>query len=269
MTCCRCQALERIAGQREPGQREPVAGGRSGSWLASSRGMTTDSGAGVYPATERTTPTRHSDRARYDVQAIHALLDEAITCHVGYIDDGPIVIPTIHVRSGDHLYLHTSSGSRLARLSAQEGGTPVCVTVTLLDGLVLARSQFNHSMNYRSVVVRGAGVAVVGEQERKDGLAAVVEHVAAGRSTHSRPPNRRELAATALVKLPIEEASMKTRNGPPVDDESDLGLPHWAGVVAAKIAYGPAFPAPDLPYDVPVPQQLANYNRSARPSGYR
>ena len=232
--------------------------------------MTTDPGAGVYPATQRTTPTRHSDRARYDVQAIHALLAEAISCHVGYVVDGePVVVPTIHTPVGDQLYLHSSSGSRLAQLAAGPEGTPLCVTVTLIDGLVLARSQFNHSMNYRSVVIRGRGVAVTDDDEKRAALSAVVEHVAAGRARHSRPPTPRELAATTLIRLPIEEASLKSRNGPPADDESDLGLPHWAGVITVRTAYGPAFPSPDLPYDNPVPQQLANYNRAARPQGYR
>jgi len=227
--------------------------------------MTTESSEGVYPATERTTPTRHSDRARYDVQAISAVLDEAITCHVGYVDDGePIVVPTIHTRVDDQLYLHTSSGSRLAKLAGAEGGTPVCVTVTLLDGLVLARSQFNHSMNYRSVVVRGTGTAVTDGQEKLDALAAVVEHIAQGRGRHSRPPTGKELAATALVRVPIAEASLKSRNGPPNDDEGDHELPYWAGVITVRTSYGPAFPAPDLPYDVPVPQQLANYTRRTR-----
>ncbi len=230
--------------------------------------MTTDPGAGVYPATERTTPTRHDDRVRYDVQAIHALLDEAISCHVGYVDDGPIVVPSIHTRIGDQLYLHTSSGSRLAGLAGASGGTAICVTATLIDGLVLARSQFSHSMNYRSVVVRGTAATVTDPEEKRAGLAAVVEHVASGRSRQSRPPNKRELAATTLVRLPIVEASLKARNGPPLDDQQDLALPHWAGVLSVKAAYGPAFPAPELPYDIPVPQELANYNRSTRQSGY-
>jgi nitroimidazol reductase NimA-like FMN-containing flavoprotein (pyridoxamine 5'-phosphate oxidase superfamily) len=232
--------------------------------------MANDPSTGGYPATERTTPTRHGDRARYDAQAIHALLAEVLTCHVGYVVDGePVVIPTIHTPLGENLYLHSSSGSRLARLAAAPGGTPVCVTVTALDGLVLARSQFNHSMNYRSVVVRGIGVAVTDQQEKRDALAAVVEHVAAGRSTHSRPPTPRELAATTVIRVPIEQASMKARNGPPADDHDDLTLPHWAGVISVRTAYGPAFPSPDLPYDVPVPHGLANYHRGARPQDYR
>jgi uncharacterized protein len=232
--------------------------------------VTSETGPGSYPVTARTTPTRHGDRARYDTQAIRALLSEVLTCHVGYVVDGePVVIPTIHTRLGENLYLHSSSGSRLARLAAGPGGAAVCVTVTALDGLVLARSQFHHSMNYRSVVIRGLGVVVTDEQEKRDALAAVVEHVMAGRATHSRPPSPRELAATALVRVPIEEASLKSRNGPPSDDEADLALPHWAGVISVRTAYGPAFPSPDLPYDVPVPQGLANYNRSARPQDYR
>jgi nitroimidazol reductase NimA-like FMN-containing flavoprotein (pyridoxamine 5'-phosphate oxidase superfamily) len=225
-------------------------------------------GASTFPPTRRTTPTRHSDRARYDVPAVHGVLDEALSCHVGYLDQGdPIVIPTIHVRVGDTLYLHSSTGSRLSRLAAR--GTSVCVTVTLIDGLVMARSWFSHSMNYRSVVVRGVGRLVADHAERRAGLAAVVDHVLAGRSAHSRPPTARELAATALVSVPLVEVSMKSRAGPPVDDEPDLALPHWAGVIGVRTGFGPALPAPDLPYDTPTPEPVAHYRRSARPGEYR
>jgi nitroimidazol reductase NimA-like FMN-containing flavoprotein (pyridoxamine 5'-phosphate oxidase superfamily) len=231
--------------------------------------MTTVPPDDAYPATERTTPTRFRERARYERAAVHAVLDEVLICHVGYVDDGsPVVLPTIHTRVGETLYLHGSSGSSLTRLAAGEG-TALCVTVTQLDGLVLARSQFNHSMNYRSVVVRGTGTLVTDDAEKTEALTAVVEHVVAGRSRHSRPPTPKELAATGVVRLPLDEVSLKSRTGPPSDDPEDVGLPHWAGVIGVRQQFGPPLPAPDLPYDRQTPQQLINYHRSARPQGYR
>ena len=195
--------------------------------------MTTDPGPddGVYATT--TTHgiyTRRSDHARYDAQAINSVLDEAIIGHVGYVDDGePFVVPVIHTRVDGVLYLHTSSGSRLARLAA-DGGVTLCVTVSLLEGLVLARSQVGHNVNYRSVVVRGEGVLLTDETEKQDGLTAVVEHLVAGRSRHSRPPTADELAGLGLIRMPLDDVALKSRTGPPVDEEDDLGLHHWAGV---------------------------------------
>lgn len=223
---------------------------------------------GVYAANTRVTYTRRSDHARYDAQAINSLLDEALICHVGYVDDGdPIVVPVIHTRIDETLYLHTAAGSRLAQLAA--AGARLCVTVSLLDGLVLARSQVGHNVNYRSVVARGEGFLVTDDVEKLDVIAAVVEHIVAGRSRHSRPPTAEELAAVELVRMPLDDVSLKSRSGPPVDEEADLGLHHWAGVIGVRYGYGPAFPSPDLPYDRPVPSQLTNYSRSARPQGYR
>jgi len=216
----------------------------------------------------RSVPRPTRGRLRDESQPIQAVLDEALICHVGYLDDGgPVVVPSLHARIEQTLYLHTSSDSGLARLAAD--GTRLCVTVSLLDGLVLGRSQFNHSMNYRSVIARGEGTLVTGDEEKRTAIAALVDHVAAGRSRHSRPPNEAELAATALVRLPLTDVILNSRAGPPVDDRNDLGLYHWAGVIGIRNAFGPAFPAPDLPYDRPVPPQLANYSRSARPHGYR
>jgi nitroimidazol reductase NimA-like FMN-containing flavoprotein (pyridoxamine 5'-phosphate oxidase superfamily) len=223
---------------------------------------------GVYAANTRGTYTRRSDHARYDAQAINSLLDEALICHVGYVDGvDPIVVPVIHTRIDETLYLHTAAGSRLAQLAAE--GTRLCVTVSLLDGLVLARSQVGHNVNYRSVVARGEGVLVTDDAEKLEVMAAVVEHIVAGRSRHSRPPTAEELAAVGLVRMPLDDVSLKARSGPPVDEEADLALHHWAGVIGVRYGYGPAFPAPDLPYDRPVPSQLINYSRSARPQGYR
>lgn len=230
--------------------------------------MTTEPDDGVYAATNRGIYTRRSDHASYDAQAINSLLDEAMICHVGYVDDAiPIVVPVIHTRIDETLHLWTSTGSRLARLCTD--GTPLCVTVSLLDGLVLARSQVGHNVNYRSVVVRGEGQLISDETEKLDVTAAVVEHIVAGRSRHSRPPDAEELAAVGLVRMPLDDVSMKARTGPPNDEEADLALHHWAGVLGVRTVYGPAFPSPDLPYDRPVPNQLTNYSRSARPQGYR
>ena len=212
-----------------------------------------------YRPTPRTTPSRKRDRAAYDRAAVHAVLDEAVHCHLGYVVDGaPVVVPTIHARRGDVLYLHASSGARLARLGAGEG-LPVSVVVTLLDGLVLARSQFNHSMNYRSVTVHGIARLVTGADERAVALAAVVDHVAPGRSAHSRPGDRQELAATAVLRLPLEQAVLKQRTGQVEDDEPDLALPHWAGLVPVRTAFGAPEPAPGVTAELPA--HLAGYRR--------
>jgi hypothetical protein len=211
-----------------------------------------------YPAGPRTTPTRKPDRAVYDAGAVHAVLDEAVICHVGLVVDGePVVLPSIHARIDRDLYLHSSTGARLARLAAAaEGGLPVCVTVTLLDALVLARSQMNHSMDYRSVVVRGRAETVTDPAEKDRALAAIVDHVVPGRSTGSRPANARELAATAVLRIRLTEATLKRRSGPPSDDPEDLGLPYWAGVIPVTTTFGTPRPAADQDPDVPVPADL-------------
>jgi len=214
-----------------------------------------------YEPTPRTTPTRKRDRATYERAAIHAVLDEAVHCHLGYVVDGaPVVVPTIHARHGDVLYLHGSSGARVVRLAAADDGVPVSVAVTLVDALVLARSQFHHSMNYRSVTVHGRARLVTDADERATALAAVVEHVAPGRSAESRPGDRQELAATAVLRLPLEQAVLKQRSGMPVDDEPDLALPHWAGLVPVSTVFGAPEPAPELAGSEP-PAHLAGYRR--------
>jgi len=224
-----------------------------------------------YPRTPRTVPTRLRERARFERAAVHAVLDEALICHVGIVVDGePVVLPTIHTRVGDALYLHTSSGSHLARLAAvpgaptTDGGLPVCVTVTLVDGLVLARSHMHHSMNYRSVVVRGRASVVVDPAERTAAMTAVVEHVVPGRAAGSRAPDAKELAATAVLRVPIVEATLKERSGGPADDADDLGLAHWAGVVPLRTVHGPARPAPDLPPGVEVPEHVTRLEDDVR-----
>jgi len=224
---------------------------------------------GSYSATARTTPTRLRERAGYQADAVHAVLDEALICHLGFVVDGePVVLPTIHARVGQTLYVHASSGARLVR-SIPDDGLPVCVTVTLLDGLVLARSHFHHSMNYRSVVAHGRAHLVSDPRERAEALAAIVEHVAAGRSVLTRGPDAKELAATAVLRLPLNEVSLKSRSGPPKDDEPDLDLPFWAGEMPVHTSYGPPMPAPDLAaHAAAVPDHVRGYRRpvGARPS---
>lgn len=188
------------------------------------------------PVTERTKVRRLPKRGHYDRETIHAILDEALICHVGFVVDGsPVVIPTIHWREDDTLYVHGSSASRMLR-SLKEG-IDACVTVTLLDGLVLARSAFHHSMNYRSVVVFGKAREVDGDEKLR-ALDSLVEHVMRGRSRDVRPPNEIEMRATTVLALPLDEASAKIRTGPPVDDDEDYALPVWAGVVPMKLTRG-------------------------------
>jgi RimJ/RimL family protein N-acetyltransferase/nitroimidazol reductase NimA-like FMN-containing flavoprotein (pyridoxamine 5'-phosphate oxidase superfamily) len=208
----------------------------------------------TYQRTVRTTPKRLGERASYDAALVHSVLDEAYVCHLGFVADGePRVLPTLHTRVGDTLYLHGSTGSR-PLLAAREGGLPVCVTVTLVDGLVLARSQFHHSANYRSVVAHGVAHLVTDDAERAAAFAALVDKVMPGRAADSRPPNRRELAQTAVLALPLREVSAKVRAAGVADDEEDLGLPHWAGVVPLKLTAGLPVPADDLA--VPLPPYL-------------
>lgn len=181
---------------------------------------------------------REPQRARYDRETIEAILDEALICHLGFEVDGqPYVIPTLHARVGDRLYVHGSAASRLLRHLA--GGAPVCVTVTLVDGLVLARSVFNHSVNYRSVVVFGTAT-VVEDDEKREALRALTEQLAPGRWDEARQPTEKELKATWILSLPLDEASAKVRTGPEEDEPEDLDLPVWAGVVPVHLAAEPS-----------------------------
>jgi uncharacterized protein len=208
----------------------------------------------------RTTVRRHPERGLYDRPTIDAILDEALFCHVGFVADGrPFVIPTIHARAGDVLYLHGSPASRMLRTLA--GGLDVCVTVTILDGLVLARSVYNHSMNYRSVVVLGNARPVEDRAEKLAALTAIVEHVAAGRSRDARAPSEKELAGTLVLALPLDEASAKVRTGPPKDFEDDVPLPIWAGVVPLRLVAGEPEAAVDLPDGLTVPGYARDYRR--------
>ena len=208
----------------------------------------------TYPATARTTGRRLRERVTYDAGAAHAVLDEALHCALGFVVDGePRVLPTLHVRIGDTLYVHGSTGSG-PLLAARGDGLAVCVSVTLLDGLVLARSQFHHSANYRSVVAHGHARLVTTDAEKRRVLSALVDKVVPGRSADTRPPTDRELAQTAVLALPLREVSVKARTGGPVDDTEDYALPYWAGVVPMRSV--PARPVPDAGLTVPVPAAL-------------
>ena len=181
---------------------------------------------------------REPQRARYDRETIEAILDEALVCHLGFEVDGqPYVIPTLHARVGDRLYVHGSAASRLLRHLA--GGARVCVTVTLVDGLVLARSVFNHSVNYRSAVVFGTAT-LVEDAEKREALRVLTEQLAPGRWDEARQPTEQELKATWILSLPIDEASAKVRTGPEEDEPEDLDLPVWAGVVPVHLAAEPS-----------------------------
>jgi nitroimidazol reductase NimA-like FMN-containing flavoprotein (pyridoxamine 5'-phosphate oxidase superfamily) len=210
--------------------------------------------------TARTTLRRLPQRGVFDRAAVNAILDEGLVCHVGFAVEGqPYVIPTTYARLGDRLALHGSAASRMLRtLSA---GVPVCVTVTLLDGLVLARSAFHHSMNYRSVMVLGTAVEVVDRMEKEAALEAIVEHVMRGRSAQVRPPTPLELKGTTVLSLPIEEASAKVRSGPPIDDEEDYALPGWAGVLPLALVPGAPLPDPRLAPGTAAPENVIAYRR--------
>ncbi|HEY7815718.1 MAG TPA: pyridoxamine 5'-phosphate oxidase family protein [Nakamurella sp.] len=208
----------------------------------------------------RTQLRRLPDRARYDPADIHAILDEGFVCHVG-IQSGPspVVIPTAYARVDDFLYLHGAPAN--AALRAAGSGQPVCVTVTLIDGLVFARSAFHHSINYRSVVIFGTAEDVTDLEEKRDSLVAVVEHIAPGRGADARPPTDSELRATRIIRIRIDEASAKVRTGGPADDPEDLDLPVWAGHLPLLPTAGQPVPAPDLRGDVAVPGYVTDYHR--------
>ena len=217
----------------------------------------------AYEPTPRTTPTRYRERAHYDRQTVHDILDEALICHVGYLSAGkPVVLPTTHARLGETLYLHGSSGNgpMLAAKAAPEG-LPVCITATLVDGLVLARAAMHHSGNFRSVVVMGPARVVDDPAEKTRALSCLLDHVAAGRAADCRAPNARELAATGVLALDLVEVSAKVRTGAPVDDPEDVALPHWAGVLPVSLTVGAPVPAGDLDPAVPAPPYATDYSR--------
>jgi nitroimidazol reductase NimA-like FMN-containing flavoprotein (pyridoxamine 5'-phosphate oxidase superfamily) len=212
----------------------------------------------AYEPTERTTVKRLPARGFYDKKVVHQILDEGLICHLGFaVDSQPFVIPTIYVRVGETIYVHGSPASRMLR--TLERGVAACVTVTHIDGLVLARSAFHHSMNYRSVVVLGTAKVVDDAAQKNDVLHALTDHLIRGRWEEIRQPSADELRRTTVLAIPIEEASAKIRVGPPLDDEDDYALPVWAGVLPLKLA--PSAPVADsrLSAETAVPSYAAAY----------
>lgn len=216
---------------------------------------------GSFTPTDRTR-IRRDDRAHYDREVVHAVFDEALICHVGFVVDGqPYVVPTIHSRVGDTLYLHGSPATRMMRALKQ--GVPVCITATLLDGLVFAKSAFHHSMNYRSAVVVGTAREVADPEEKMVAMRAIVEHVARGRWDEARQPNDKEFKGTAIVAVPIDEASAKVRTGPPIEDDDDLDLDVWAGVLPLRTVVGRPEPSPDVTVGTPIPASVDQWSRES------
>ena len=213
------------------------------------------------PPSERTRVHRHPERGAYDRATIDAILDEALICHLAWVtpDGEPRVIPTIHVRVGDTLYVHGSQASRTLR--ALRAGAQVCIETTIVDGLVLARSTPKHSMNYRSVVVFGSPREVTDREEMHVAQRALTEHVVPGRTADARPPNDKEYKETAIFALPLDEASAKVRTGPPLDPDEDLALDVWAGVIPIHIVAGEPEPAPDLRPGIDPPAYATDYRR--------
>ena len=211
--------------------------------------------------TPRTRLVREAERGVYDRETAYRILDEGFLCHVGFVADGqPFVIPTSYGRKDDRLYIHGSAASRMLRQMKE--GVPVCVTVTLLDGLVLARSIFNHSMNYRSVVILGKATPVDDPLEKVEALRLLSEHIIPGRWADARQPNERELKATLVMRVPIEEFSAKVRSGPPIDDEDDYSFPTWAGVVPLETVSRPPINDPRLDPQYEAPPYAARYVRA-------
>ena len=211
-------------------------------------------------STQRTRVVREPDRGAYDRETAYRILDEAFLCHVGFVVDGqPFVIPTSFGRKDASLYIHGSAASRMLR--QMKDGVPVCVTVTLLDGLVLARSVFNHSMNYRSVVILGKATLVDNPEEKLAALRVLSEHILPGRWDDARRPNERELKATSVLRVPIEEFSSKVRSGPPIDDEEDYSFPTWAGVIPLEMTVGTTINDPRLDHGRTVPEYVRSYSR--------
>lgn len=213
-----------------------------------------------FPVTDRTRVVREAHRAVYDRDAIYRILDEAFVCHIGFAVDGQsFVIPTMFARVGDHLYFHGSAASRMLR--GLSSGVPVCITVTLLDGLVLARSVFNHSMNYRSVIALGRATLIEDPAEKLRALQAFTEKLIPGRWNDARQPTEKELKATSVLKLPLTEVSAKIRTGDVEDDADDYALPVWAGVIPLRLIAD--VPVRDSRCDqgIPAPASASNFKR--------
>ena len=210
--------------------------------------------------TTRVTVRRHAERGGYDRSAVDAILAEGLVAHIGFVVDGqPFVIPTLYATLGDTLYFHGAAANRM--LDTMADGVPVCVTVTLLDGLVMARSHYNHSANYRSVVILGLAREVTDPEEKLRSFEALVEQVAPGRWETARQPSEAEARSTRVLAIPITEASAKVRTGPPKDDAEDLALPVWAGVIPFKTIALPPVAAPDLASGIAPPSYATQYRR--------
>jgi nitroimidazol reductase NimA-like FMN-containing flavoprotein (pyridoxamine 5'-phosphate oxidase superfamily) len=213
-----------------------------------------------YPATDRTQLKRLPARGSFERATVEAILDEGFVCHLGFVTDrGPVVIPTSYGRVGDRLYIHGSPASRMLR--SLKRGVPVCLTVTLIDGLVLARSTVHHSINYRSVVVFGVATEMLDLAEKHAALAAFVEHVVPGRTDEARPATDKEVKGTLVLALELTEASAKTRTGPPVDDPDDLALPYWGGVLPLSAQPGAPLGDQHVPDGTGLPASIAAYRR--------
>jgi uncharacterized protein len=215
--------------------------------------------------TPRSTLRRHADRARTDRGELYELLDSQLVCHLGLLADGaPVVLPTGYGRDGDTIYLHGSSGAASLRIAA--AGAPVCVTVTRLDGIVYARSVFHHSMNYASAVIHGTAVPVTDDKMKQHGLRVLVEHLAPGSWHQARHPTQRELAATTVLALPLTEASVKIRSGPPIDDDTDVATSTaWAGVLPVASFWDRPRSCPQLPPGTPIPPRITTRPRPGMP----
>lgn len=210
--------------------------------------------------TERTRVVREPQRGVYDREEIYGILDEGMVCHVGFVAEGqPYVIPTLYGRVGDAIYFHGSAASRMLR--GLSGGASVCLTVTLSDGIVVARSIFNHSMNYRSVVALGKATIVNEAGEKMEALRAFSEKILPGRWEDARKPNAQELKATSILRLPLTEVSAKVRSGPPMDDAPDLPLPIWAGVIPLRLGAEEPIRDANCGEEIPVPDYVAHYRR--------
>ncbi|MFI9274579.1 pyridoxamine 5'-phosphate oxidase family protein [Kitasatospora sp. NPDC052896] len=229
-----------------------------------SAATTTSEETGQYARTPRTTPTRYKDRASWERAEIHAILDTAWVCHLGFVVAGaPVVLPTIFARVDDRLYVHGSTGSRPLRGAGTDQGLPVCLTVTQVDGLVLTKSAFNHSVNFRSVVAHGIAHQVTDPDELTLALNALVDHAVPGRSADCRPANPKELAKTAVIRLVLDEVSAKTRADGADDDPEDADLPHWSGVVPSATVYGAPVPHPGS--TAPLPGYLTDFQPGGAP----
>ncbi len=210
--------------------------------------------------TDRTTISRHSERGSYDRHVAYAILDEGLIAHVGLdTGSGVMVIPMTYARIGDELFLHGAVASRW--LSSFKKGRPVSVCVTLLDGLVMAQSAFSHSMNYRSVVIFGDATPVTGNDRKQEAFQALLDHLVPGRWEDSRQPDRKETEATTVLSVPIKEASVKVRSGPPKDSAKDLELPYWTGVIPLQLTAGEAIPDPAMAEGKKLPDYAVGYKR--------